>query len=300
MTIYFVNAGMPGVEAVNRAGRELELWESVDGRNINSFPREVKEEDIVIFGAWSNSYALYMRRLKCTKVRLVTSSLAQMEMAGGGIEQKWLEQDFRLVDKGVLDYIFFGSRDAYEYYKRLNKKVRYFPYPVYFEPTPLNWSQKEELVGLFMGGARKNQANQIASTHIASSETRFELFKVITNLNGWIPDDEYKELLPKLKALLFVSHAESFGYMAIDALEAGTLPIVSPCVKQNLDLWGSISVINPDSAIEISKKILDIINYSEDVYVAVLESNREKIHDLAEKNNQELREALAELTKNDL
>ena len=295
MTIYFINAGMPGVEAVSRAGNQENLWESIDGRHINIIPHELEEDDFLILGAWSDFYSLNIRRLKCKKARLVTSSLGQMDFVPQELE--WLEQDFRFLERGVLDYILFGSRDAYEYYKIRSDRVKYFPYPIHFNPEPLDWSKKEDSVGIFMGGARKNQINQIAAINIAQRDRQFEL---VTNFDGWISNEEYKKLIPKLKAILFVSHAESFGYMAVDALEAGTLPIVSPCVRQNLDLWGSISVTNPDSAIEISKKILDIINYSEEEYVAVLESNREKISALAEKNNQELRETLGELTKNDL
>ena len=232
MSVFFARTRMPGVAAAGRHGHATGMWELFDP--VMPFMYDVSDEDQVIFGAWSGKYTLLHRVLKCRTARLVTSSLGQMEMVP--IEESWLAMDFKKLKKGTLDHILFGSRDAYEVYKDI-EGVEYFPYPVDFvNPAGgTDFGGKEDAVGLFMRCMRKNHANQRAAVRLVQQERSCRL---VTNEEGWLPVEAYRTALSRLKAVLFVSHCESFGYMAIDALQAGTHVIYSPCVRDALGLEG--------------------------------------------------------------
>ena len=287
--MYFINAGMPGVEAVGKAGQALGLWKYM---NVSTIVNTIVEDDFIIWGAWHEYYNREIRKHRCKQGRLICSSLGQMEMSG--IELEWLTYDFKLLEKGVLDYIFFGSKDAYEVYKTRHENVRWFPYPVY-QSTNLLKSQSTKIpnsVGIFLPSTpRKNILNQKAACELARRSI-LDL-QVFTNEKGWLPEKEYYELLGKMRIVLNITHVESFSYATIDAIQHGVLPIVSPCVQHNLDLPDEVMVSNPDSPLDISGMLITLLRYDEDIYVDILSKCTRAIESLAKRNNRALGELLA-------
>lgn len=277
-----------GVESVRKHGEALGLWRS-------SY-YTITKEDLAIFGAWHPNYSRRLRELDCKKARLVTSSIGQMEMSG---ELPWLEQDFKLLERGVLDYIFFGSSDAYEVYKIRHENVRWFPYPICLELYPKEKLEKiPNSIGIFLPQhPRKNWAIQKAACELV--KRKIPALQVFSNEGGWLPEQEYHELLGKLKIVLNVTHVESFSYATIDAIMHGTLPIISPCIEENLYLEGlhceELIVCNADSAQNIVSRIISILGFDKedagyyDKQVSLLQN---AIVELAEKNTARLKELL--------
>lgn len=281
----------PGIHAVARNGERLGYWK------VEYVIDAPKGSDLNIFGAWDDSYSRLLRMISGKKARLVGSSLGQMEMSG--IELKWLDYDFKLLEKGVLDYLFFGSKDLYELHKD-NEKVHWFLYPIFLgENTNLPKDQSTKIpnsIGIFLPKHfRKNWSNQKAAYELA--KRKIPDLQVFTNEVGWLPEKEYHELLSKMKLVLHVTHAESFGYAAIEAVQHGTLPIISPCVADNLWLNSlkteDIVISNPDSPREIAGRIVTLLKA--DWYEELLRECQGTIQQLAEYNNAALGKLLKEL-----
>lgn len=257
--VYFVNAGMPGVAAVGRNGSELGLWVYCGG-----YVPKVEKEDYIIWGAWSDSYYRAIRQHRCKQARFVTSSLGQMEMEP--VELEWLQYDFKLLEKGDLDNIFFGSPDLAMLHKK-REGVKYCPYPVTFNPKPFDLASKEDATGIFLPNhKRKNIQNQLAAIELLPAAYR----KKYTNLRGWMLEEQYRSLLSKVRVVMHATHCESFGYAVIEAIEAGTLPLISPCVRHNLNLTAAPMAWNLDSPVHISQKLLEVLTLDQDEYERII------------------------------
>jgi glycosyltransferase involved in cell wall biosynthesis len=77
---------------------------------------------------------------------------------------------------------------------------------------------------------------------------------------GWLERKKYYEFLRKARAFVFISLYEGFGFPPLEAMSVGT-----PVVVSNRGSLGEIlkdtavTVENPRSSIEVSKKIMQVI-----------------------------------------
>lgn len=296
MSVFFINAGYPGVGSVGANGEALGLWQCVSVKDLNGL--QIDEDDLAIFGSWNQGYALYEHRMKCKKARLNTSSIGQMELSNGSIELEWTEFDFKLLEKGIFDYLLFGSWGAFEYYRLRSDKVKLFPYPVEYDLKFEERGDKDPFsVGIFLPSGRhalrKNWATQKAALEIAHKME--PKLKVYSNEGGWMSDEEYSQTLSRMEAVLQCTWAESFSYATIDAIKHGTLPIISQCIADNLELSDSLTVVNPDCPMSICGAIFNFLEMDDESYNQILSAEAKNISNMAEKNNSSLKRLLEEL-----
>lgn len=267
------------------------------------FPSGMEGYDLLILGAWHPIYESRMEYFKGKKAVLWTSSIGQMTMTANEVEIFYLPQLFKMLREKKIDYLFFGSYDLYEVNENCYG-VKFFPYPVDLNKYQI--STKKDLnkpyIGLFCPQHfRKNFFNQIYAFYLANRKKAMILHTNI-KVEGrdilnylWMSQKELFELVSQMKLILHISHTESFCYAVVEAIMLGTLPIISPCIRDNLNLPNEICVDNPDSAIKISEKILELMNLADMEYFRLIFLCQERIRKLAYENNQKLRELIENL-----
>ena len=128
-------------------------------------------------------------------------------------------------------------------------------------------ASKEDATGIFLPNhKRKNIQNQLAAIELLPAAYR----KKYTNLRGWMLEEQYRSLLSKVRVVMHATHCESFGYAVIEAIEAGTLPLISPCVRHNLNLTAAPMAWNLDSPVHISQKLLEVLTLDQDEYERII------------------------------
>jgi hypothetical protein len=250
----------------------------------------------VVFGAWdSELYPMRIRRLKCKKAVLWTSSWGQMSFSPNQVEVHQLEHILNLLKNGKIDALLIGSKEVYEYYKNKNTlNLYHFPYP--FNPDLMLSRTSEKIpnsVGLFIppgSQARKNYLNMKIGFELAKRKNqKIELY---TN-ETWLPKEQYHELLSKIVLNLHTTFVESFCYQVAEALFLSTLSLMSPCIRDNLNLdLDFLTVFNLDSPREIAEKIIKIMNLSEAEYKIALAQQESKLRELIASNNKSLKELM--------
>lgn len=267
----------------------------------NNIPREVFEYDYVIVGGWHESYENIIKRHKKTSI-LFCSSLGQVEQSG---ETKIMDTVVKLAEKQEIEMLLVGSKDLYLVLKTLLKNVTYFPYPV-FDKEIKQWQYRKKYsntIGFFVPfHPRKNILNQVYASMLVSRFSEVKDVALMTNLpglkttknlkienTGWMNRKAYLNTIRRVKVGLHVTHTESFGQQPLEYMLSGTPVILSACVGFNLEIPEDIAdliVWNPDSVIEISQKINDVLSLDEDSYKLLSQKVHVHARSLASKRNE--------------
>lgn len=286
----------PGVRAVFRHVESLGLGKFIGDisnpaamNDINQ--SDLNEDDLVIFGAWDQTYALPMRRLKCEKGLLFTSSPGQMSLSPGACEIDMLAQLLRWRKEGKLDHLFILSRELFEYLKECTSiPITYFPAPfdfsLYEKHRFNNFEAKTRSIGLFIpqnSEARKNYYNQKLAVDMVLKQ--YPDVQIRTNALQWLPEEQYYSMLGSVMVNLQVTHTEAFDYQAAEAIACGTITVTSPCVRENIGLDDPFTVRNPDSPIEIKRRVMDVLELEEEEYMSHSRAQMNALKATAERNN---------------
>ena len=194
--------------------------------------------DSLMLGGWSPLYMRVFNRLpQGTKIGVLwTSPLAQTEYSP--VEMDYVATIKKLLDRGTLSYVWFGSEDWLTIFEDYKGKVFYAPYPLSWREVPMV-ERMDGHVGLFGPlHARKNILNQLAAVKFAEAtvhlgEASLELVRFMDamgikyKLHGWMEDEEYYKTVASMRMGLQVSHlgVESFSYVCFDSLLMGV-----PCL----------------------------------------------------------------------
>lgn len=248
----FITLPFPGVIRVGEEGEKLGLWDLITVTEGNvTLPRA----GTVIFGAWSSVYDRILSVFDGTIGVCWTSSVVEVDLEP--VELAFLHQ---IVRDPRIDWIWFGDPSWAE----AVDKGFYAPYPVKVEERPAQ--PKRDIVTLFTPGKPKsNVLNQLLGVAIAQKDYFPPGLELHTNLaaipplplplkvnqRGWMPRNEYHELLASARVNLCVSHGETFSYQVAEATMLGTPSIVSEAVSWAPDLaaWHT-------SALEIGAGII--------------------------------------------
>jgi hypothetical protein len=290
----------PGVSAVFEHASSLGIGKRIALHELNY--GVFNSDDLLVFGAWdSELYPMRIRRLKCKKAVLWTSSWGQMSFSPNQVEVHQLEHILNLLKNGKIDTLLIGSKEVYEYYKN-TLNLYHFPYP-FNSDLMLRYRASEKIpnsVGLFIppgSQSRKNYLNMKIGFELARRKNqKIELY---TN-ETWLPKEQYHELLSKIVLNLHTTFVESFCYQVAEALFLGTLSLISPCIRDNLNLnldLDFLTVFNLDSPREIAEKIIKIMNLSEAEYKKALAQQESKLRELIASNNKSLKELMECLRK---
>lgn len=297
----------PGVNAVfqNLTPENIE-YEIILLEQLDKVKLPLKS-DLFILGGYHPFYDFLLGNLDGKKAILITSSIGQMELTQ---DTQFLMKVFNLLNGGKIDYVFFGSKDMYDTFKQNNpNKVFYFPYPIKIAKMkkPILKS-KMNAVGFFAPThPRKNILNQLFAFINAKQILNDETLKLHTNVahrvsddpciiyHQWLPITRYHLLLEKMKAVLNVFFTESLCYSSIEAVNRGSLPIVSSVIAENLGFNKSLEdliVVNHDSVNAISNKLVNILSLNQNEYVKLHSKAFNEIVKLSRKNNKALSELL--------
>ena len=132
--------------------------------------------------------------------------------------------------------------------------------------------------------ARRQLKDLILETNVITDQPRNFI-----NNHGWVKREIYEKIIRNSKLALCVHPFESLDYQVVEIINLGTIPIISPTVRDNLNLPIDLVVDNVDSPIAISKKIIKILELPEETYNDILELSQEAIKELAQKHNKELK-----------
>lgn len=294
----------PGVQSVLRHGHAEGIWTRIELQKLNTIEQD--DNALIILGGFTPDYAQIIRKLKKKGFRtgiFWTSSLGQMEQVpeeidlfgqvGSLLQSKDL--DFALCGDQTLPVIFGG-------------RLIYAPYPLSMKESYLIKRPKEHKIGIFLPQhPRKNILNQVFSllflTHHPSIQLHHNLilpqlpFQTISYQP--ISDrDKFLTILVSLTLSLMVTHTESFGYSFVDAVLAGTIPIIGPAMAEYFpqpDFPLPITCPNPDSPKEIALTIAPWLECSDNHRTQTIKTLRKGLKELAEKNNAQLRNILGGL-----
>ena len=267
---------------------------------------KVKEEDTVIFGAWSPQYAMAIRRnCKAKKKYLHWSSpLLQTELAG--VEIGYLNTIMNLLEQEVLDGIWVVDKGIYDTYKDLGN--------IFYAPNPFNADklsgyregvEEREDISFFsiFHNRQKNVLTQLSGVKQAQMENPFTLY--VNELTPeqtafvdtiklkycdlhFLPQTDYFEWLSLTKLGMQVSVSEAFSYISAEILDLAVPLLMSPVVANNMGMENNTRLIVNDisSVEEIKEGILDILSADEDEYMFMCRSCRTAIEHTATRNNQ--------------
>lgn len=285
--------------AIAKHGASMGLWDIL---YLEDFSLDrLNNYNLIIFGAYTPAYDNIINSTKLKKAILLTSSVGQIEQTERMIELDYVNKLLGMLKDGNIDFIFVGSRDLYQVIK--TDKIHYFPYPFnssLFENFIVN-NKIMYSCGLFMPThPRKNQLNQLFGFRLSNldmgelnlhTNTTNRVFGNI-NFYSWLDDEAYYRLLAQIYINLHISHVESFCYQVAESIALGTVSLVSPCIAANLDLPNDVVIDNPDSTIDISKKILKFAKMSAESYNHVLATCQRSILRMEQRNNKELAKLL--------
>ena len=257
----FVTLPFPGVIRVGEEGQKLGLWDLITVTEGNvTLPRA----GTVIFGAWSPVYDRILSVFDGTIGVCWTSSVAEVDLEP--VELAFLHQ---IVRDPRIDWIWFGDQS----WAKAVDKGFYAPYPVKVEERPD--VPKRDIITLFTPGKPKsNVLNQLLGVALAQRQhPELELqtnlvtipplpLPLKVNQRGWMPRDEYHELLDSARVNLCVSHGETFSYQVAEATMLGTPSIVSDAVSWAPEqaAWGIYAVNIADGihwALDREAELLD-------------------------------------------
>jgi glycosyltransferase involved in cell wall biosynthesis len=217
---------------------------------------------------------------------LFCSPILQCEFSN---ELNLLNGKIQEVNKGILDYLFLLHKpDADALSSIWGDKIKWLP-PLFNKKLPE--PQFENRRGICCGGinrGNKNFYNQALA--VTTSKYKDEglytfgnkpelfrlsksLFKQDWNWVDWKPNEEYYNILRRMKLGLQVSLSESFCYFVLELALLKIPSIVSKTIgwyADDFDLNDNYVVENPNDPIEIRDKINNILDHP-DTYSAICE-----------------------------
>lgn len=234
MTTYAVlpnRSVYPGVSRVLREGEKCAMWKV---GYLDAPYREMAEGDVAVFGAWSDGYAIPVRRWKCKKVLLWTSPLAQAEFE----ELRIVAHVRSLLNQGHLDAVWCGSEDMVDVF---GGNTFYAPYPLTVPdlPDPVPPTMVGHASLFCPTHPRKNIAVQLLAAKRAGLTVHLNgqgpayrdligALGVTHYDHGWMAEAEYWRIVASMELGLQWSHegVESFDFVAWDHL-CMNVPVVS-------------------------------------------------------------------------
>jgi len=302
--LYFVTPGenqFPGIRHL------FEETQAVVGGELIylSYLQKVKEEDTVIFGAWTQAYAMAIRRNCKAKKKYLhwASPLLQAELAG--VEIGYLNLIMTLLRREVLDGIWVLDKGVYEAYKDVGN-VFYAPAP--FSPDQFSGYRKgtgeRAEVSFFsiFHNKQKNPYVQLAAVKAAQKEQPFTLYvngltpeqTSFANMIGlkhcdlhYLPKGDYLEWASLSKLGMQVSVSEAFDYVAAEFLNLSVPVLMSPIVAQNMGITDKRLIITDISSVEeVKNGILNVLYADGKRYKIMCDACRESIEFTAIRNNQ--------------
>lgn len=281
--------------------------------------QKVKEEDVVIFGAWSPPYAMMIRRNCKAKKKYLhwASPLLQTELAG--VEISYLNTIMNFLEQEVLDGIWMIDKGIYDTYKDLGN-IFYAPAP--FDPNKLSDYRKGVAdradVSFFtiFHNKQKNALCQLASAKEAQKENPFTLY-----VNGltpeqtafvdliklkycelhFLPQKDYFEWLSLAKVMLNVFVSEAFAYTCAESLGLSVPTIVSPVVANNFSYstksMKKLVVKDISNPHEIAEKIISVLELDDEEYNELMEDCHKTVLGVAERNNKKVVDCFREYIK---
>jgi len=296
----------PGVQSVLWHGHWEKIWTRIDFQDLDTIEQD--ENTTIILGAFTPSYTQVIHKLKEKgfKVGIFwTSSLGQMEQVPEEIDL--FNHASLFLQKGELDFALCGD---WTLPLILERGLIYAPYPISFKlARPIN-IPKESKIGMFLPQhSRKNILNQVFSLPLLLSKM-FPTVELHHNLMlphppianipyAFITDQpSFLKILGGLRVSLMVTHTESFGYSFVDAVLAGTIPILGPAMAEYFredcfpDFAIPIVCPNPDSPREIALTIAPWLECSDSTYKEAITELRAGLKRLAKKNNAQLKKIL--------
>jgi hypothetical protein len=289
----------PGVSAVFKNGAKLGLWDF-----IYLGDRIPLDATFLILGGWINSYYEFLGNPALLVAVYLTSTIAQMEFSLNQIELLQVREIGKLLEKNLIKYVLAGWQDVIDFpFKKFKEDQRafYCPYPINLEFKRFDFRLKiNKSIGLFSPQAvRKNLQNQVlAALHSGELHTNLRIASGRIKHHYWLPDDEYHKLIGSLWVTLHCGFSESLCYAAVESILAGTVPIISLQVAQNLSIPDDFATVvkQVDSARNIAKKIEQVLSWHPSEYAARLVYLEERIQKTAEINNEKIKKILDKVT----
>jgi hypothetical protein len=271
---------------------------------------KITKGDTTIFGAWSPSYAIALRRVKGKKIIHWASPLLQTELAG--VESEYLNTILNLLNKNIIHGLWVIDKNNYEVLKR--EGVFYTPAPFSVERLK-EYRMKDkdkEGVNLFtIFHPRKNVLTQLAGATLAQEENAFMLFtngmpsmyqqfanSIGLNFYDWgfLPQTDYFSWLASSRLLLQTTLSESFCYVAAESLGLGVPVLMSPVVAKNMGIDGGKNVVDDiSSAEEIRSLISHVLSLDGESYRELCANCIKSIEVTAQKNNAVVKETFINL-----
>ena len=228
--------------------------------------------DYVFLPAWTSEYSSVLDGKLGKPVVVWTSPIIQSEYEP--MEFLYLKEILRLLDKGKIYAVWFGSQDWLPIVKKEGRRVFYCPYPVtlppYWKGDKTNNPPKE--VGIFGPmGPRKNAAVQAMAAVMAGCRVHFTdpgmadrslLLPGDYAVDGWQIPARYHDLVLAMDVGMQCSipGSESFSYVTWDFVSRDV-----PClttVPWILHVSGSLHIRNPYDIEDLANHI----RYAADMY----------------------------------
>jgi len=285
-----------GVRSVFEHGKKLGFWKFL---SINKDTEDqIQKFKVIIFGAWTPFYKKIIETLK-NKLIIIFLTSTPLQMDSAPVEHEFLQEILKIHDVTI----FCGS----PFTKRMinHEKCFYVPYPISTMDYPDSKYDKKRSVGLFCPTHfRKNITNQLLAVSVIPNLDEFHTNVPCQLMNPkfffkyvWLSRNAYLSKINSLKAMLHVSLTESLCYAAVDAILAGTIPIISISIAHNLELLDidDIIVANHDDPDEIALQTQRMLDLNETQYAHLLAILKSRIDILARRNNNKMEAILKKI-----
>lgn len=223
----------------------------------------LKDQSVLIVGAWHPGYAMLLRRHPGPKFCLWTSPPLQSELSG--VEMEYLQLILGLKSKGVIKDILWNDRGFAEAMGGVH-----FPHPyVCGSVSSVPVEDREGACLYAPAHPRKNILTQCLAAklvglkvHLNGAEPYHGILKALGVDfldHGWFPDRAgYLAALGSAKLAMGVFLSESHCYSIHDALSLGVPAVLSHGVAANmLQSSTGVPVDDPEA---IAERMADILN----------------------------------------
>lgn len=263
--ITFVTAQFPGVLKVGIEGEKLGLWNLVELGGADRIA--IPSSSCYILGAWQpGAYDQLLKVLEGSKIGICwCSSVGEMQFEP--IEQEYLAS---IIANPEIDFVWFGDKSLGEVWK----KGFYAPYGMKLPDEEYIPRPKQNIVTFFCPATtKKNILNQLVAiallqrTNSAILHTNVPVdtafaasIKLKYVQHGWLPQEQYQELIASSKLNFAVSWAETYSFQAAEALMLGTLSVLSHTIPWAMPY---LTVRNPNDPIEIAEVAMKVLAISD-------------------------------------
>lgn len=230
---------------------------------------------IIFGGSWTNIYEFIAERIKCKKAILFCSPLGQAELSN---ELPYLSQILEMKNKGLIDYLFCGSKD----FENIFKDFIWLPQSMQINNIKIPLVSTEGKRGNLIIGAtapHKNLVNTIAGISISDfntiktniiKQTQTNVLKFM-NINienkGFLSKDDYYRLIRDSKLGFQLSDDESFDYVVLEHMLMGTPILVGKTIAKHYRMIPSLFIVNDiHDSFEIRDRVNKINNLNNEEY----------------------------------